>query len=390
MGHHTDASLQPNTPSRVANTVSLCLTGDVMTGRGIDQIMPHPCPPEIHEPAMDSALGYVRLAERVSGPLPRAVRPEYIWGDAIAVLERIRPDLRIINLETAVTTAEDWEPKGINYRMHPANLPCLAAAGIDCCVLANNHVLDWGLAGLEETLASLHRAGLKTAGAGHDAREAAAPAILPLAQGGCVLVFAWGAESSGVPARWAAGAMHAGVNQLPDLSDGTVQNIARQIERVKQPGDLVIASLHWGGNWGYRIPEVHHEFAHLLIDVAGVDIIHGHSSHHPIGLEVYRGKLILYGCGDLLNDYEGIGGYESFRGDLSLLYIARLDQANGCLAELSMIPFRIRRFQLQRATGEDADWLHEVLARESLIPGYAFECTQDNILRLTRLLPQGS
>jgi poly-gamma-glutamate synthesis protein (capsule biosynthesis protein) len=80
----------------------------------------------------------------VSDPIPRPVDYAYIRGDALAVLERARPAARIVNLETAVTPSEHaWPGKGIHYRMHPANTPCITAAGIHSCVLANNHVLDW-------------------------------------------------------------------------------------------------------------------------------------------------------------------------------------------------------------------------------------------------------
>ncbi|MBU1394726.1 MAG: CapA family protein, partial [Gammaproteobacteria bacterium] len=142
--------------------MTLFLCGDVMTGRGIDQVLPHPGDPVLHEGYVTSAPDYVALAERVNGPIPRPAEFAYVWGDALAEWARIAPDLRIVNLETAVTTRDDWQRgKGIHYRMHPANVPCLTAAGIDCCVLANNHVLDWGYAGLAETLETLRRAGLQ-------------------------------------------------------------------------------------------------------------------------------------------------------------------------------------------------------------------------------------
>ena len=113
-------------------TVTLFLAGDVMTGRGIDQILPRPGDPRLFEPYVSSALEYVALAERESGPLPRPVGFSYIWGDALAELGRVAPDARIVNLETAVTTSDDaWPGKGIHYRMNPANLPCLTAAGLD-------------------------------------------------------------------------------------------------------------------------------------------------------------------------------------------------------------------------------------------------------------------
>jgi len=133
------------TPPR---TLRLLLAGDVMTGRGIDQVLAHPGDPRLHEAWVHDAREYVRIAERASGPVPAPVPPAYPWGDALAEMEAARPDLRIVNLETAITTADDaWPGKGIHYRMHPANVGCLTAAGIDACSLANNHVLDWGRAG---------------------------------------------------------------------------------------------------------------------------------------------------------------------------------------------------------------------------------------------------
>ncbi len=254
--------------------------------------------------------------------------------------------------------------KGINYRMHPKNIPVLSVAGIDCAVLANNHVLDWGYAGLDETLQTLEGAGIKVAGAGGDSAAATAPAVLECGAKGRVLVFAYGHESSGVTREWAATVDRPGVARLEDLSEATVQHIAAQVRAWKRPGDIVVMSLHWGGNWGYSVPARQQVFAHGLIDQAGVDVVHGHSSHHVKGIEVYRGKAILYGCGDFLSDYEGIEGYEAFRDDLGLMYFVRMDPASGTLFGLEMTPTRLRRFRVNRATGEEARWLEDVLNRE--------------------------
>jgi poly-gamma-glutamate synthesis protein (capsule biosynthesis protein) len=158
--------------------LTLFLCGDVMTGRGVDQILPHPCPPRLYEPLVRSALGYVALAERAYGAIPRAVDHTYVWGVALEELERRRPHARIVNLETSVTTCEDPAPKGINYRMHPANVGVLTALGIDVCALANNHALDWGRSGLLETLDVLRAARIMPAGAGRTLAEAEAPAIV--------------------------------------------------------------------------------------------------------------------------------------------------------------------------------------------------------------------
>ncbi len=326
------------------------LCGDVMTGRGVDQILGRPSRPQLYEPLMDDARAYVELAEERSGPIPRAVPAEYVWGDALAELARAAPDARIVNLETSVTTSEHAWPKEINYRMHPDNVGCLTAAGLDVCVLANNHVLDWGEAGLVETLDVLHRAGLRTAGAGRILADAWQPARV-----GDVLIFGVGAGSSGIPRSWAAQPDHPGVALLPALSIEVADALAARIARSRRPGDLAIVSIHWGSNWGYEVPDEQVRFAHRLID-AGVDLVHGHSSHHPRPLEVYRGKLILYGCGDFLSDYEGIAGYEDYRNDLVVMYLADL-APTGALADLRTVPFQLHKLSLRRASAADARWL---------------------------------
>ncbi|MEW5755333.1 MAG: CapA family protein [Pseudomonadota bacterium] len=356
--------MDPPTSNADSNLITLFLCGDVMTGRGIDQILPHPSNPRLYEPVVRSALEYVQLAEEANGPIPRPVDFPYIWGDALAEFERTPPDARIINLETAVTTSEDFWPKGINYRMHPKNIPCLSAARIDCCVLANNHVLDWGYAGLTETLSSLAAAGIHTAGAGKDIAAAQAPAIIDLKNKGRIIVAAYGSETSGIHWNWRATRSRAGVNLLPDLSPRTVEKIAQDLNPMKQRRDLVVFSIHWGGNWGYDIPEAQREFAHRLIDEAGVDIVYGHSSHHIKGIEIHQGKPILYGCGDFLNDYEGIGGYEGYRGDLALMYFITMNNDTGRLANLEMTPMQTRKFRAHYAARQDARWIANMLSRE--------------------------
>ncbi len=370
--------------TRSRSEITLFLCGDVMTGRGIDQILPHPCDPHIHEPYVRDARRYVDFAEEKNGLIPRPADFSYVWGDALAELERAATDARIINLETSITKSDDyWQGKGINYRMNPGNVPCITAAGIDICALANNHVLDWGYGGLADTVETLRNAGLKTAGAGRDLREAESPAILEIAGKGRVIVVSFGTETSGIPTAWAAAPRKPGVNMLLDLSDRTVHHIGDIIHEVKRPGDIVIASVHWGGNWGYRITGEETGFARGLIDEAGVDVVHGHSSHHVKGIEVHREKPVIYGCGDFINDYEGISGYESYRGDLSLMYFVRMDPATGRLASLRMVPMQMKKFRVNRASRNDAIWLMKTLNREGKSLGTGVLIGKDDILELS-------
>ena len=286
--------------------MTLFLCGDVMLGRGVDQVLPHPGDPELRERYAGDARAYVRLAERANGPIPRSAGFSWPWGDA----------------------------------------------------------LDFGRAGLRETLGALASAGLRAVGAGRDAAEARQPAAVPVPAGGRAMVFACGTASSGIPPGWAATATRPGVNVLPGLSDAAADDVIARVQAVRQRGDVVIVSIHWGSNWGYGVGDDQVRFARRLID-GGVDVIHGHSSHHPRPVEVYRGKLILYGCGDCIDDYEGISGHEEFRDDLRLLYFPSVAADTGTLDALRMVPMQARRMRLQRANIADGEWLRLVLQRIS-------------------------
>lgn len=351
--------------------LTLFLCGDVMTGRGLDQVLPLSVDPQLYEAYVNDARDYVRLAERKNGEINKPVSYTYPWGDALEVWDRVNPQARIINLETSITKhPQPWPGKQVQYRMHPANVAVLTAASINIATLANNHTLDWGRPGLAETLQVLQQAGIRTAGAGRNLEEAQQPAVLPLPQGR-VIVLAYGSPGSGVFGEWAANPGQSGINFLSDLSQSTLKSITTYLKSIKKPGDVVIFSVHWGGNWGYDVPAAHREFAHRLIEEAGVDVVFGHSSHHPLGLEIYLGKLIVYGAGDFINDYEGIAGHEPFRSDLSLMYFPVLEPATGRLVSLRMVPLQIRQFRLQYASEEDTAWLAQVLHRESIPYGTA-------------------
>lgn len=356
------------------SAIRILLTGDVMLGRGVDQILPHPCDPTIHESYLKSALDYVTLAEKAHGKIKKPVTFAYPWGDSLIVLQDFSPDLKIINLETSLTTSKDyWPGKAVNYRMNPKNLPCLSEIKVDAAVLANNHVLDWGYEGLQETLKRLKAAGIQNVGAGKDLAEASRPVIFQIPKKGRVVVFAYGSPTSGVPKAWAASQDKAGVNYLEDFSKETLNKVIKEINKYQQNRQAVIVSIHWGGNWGYEIEAEQQKFAHELIDRAGVDVVHGHSSHHAKGVESYQGKLIFYGCGDLINDYEGIEGYEAFRDDLALMYFISWDAGAGRLVGLEIVPFKIKQFQLRSPSKQDVLWLREKFNREGKILNTEFE-----------------
>lgn len=360
--------------------LQIFLCGDVMTGRGIDQILSHPSEPHLYESYVKDARDYVWLAEKRNGKIPRGIQGDYLWGDGLNELNNRQPNLRIINLETSITSSNTpWLHKGINYRMHPKNIDAITAAKIDVCVLANNHVLDWGLPGFLETMAALNKAQIHYAGAGERIQHAQAPAVLSAFDfPGRILIFSMGLSSSGIPHEWSASSEHPGIWLLDNLSARTILHIKKTIEYYRQSNDLCIVSIHWGGNWGYDIPMQHQQFAHALIDEAGVHAIHGHSSHHPIAIEIHNHCPIFYGCGDLINDYEGISGWEQFKDELSLMYFLTFDKYLR-LDRLELVPFARKNFKLHYANATDCQWMTRTLINCSELFHTSFEL-EDSVI----------
>jgi poly-gamma-glutamate capsule biosynthesis protein CapA/YwtB (metallophosphatase superfamily) len=374
----------------VRGLVTLLLCGDVMTGRGVDQILPHAGDPTLWETHVRDARTYVALAEEVNGPIPRPVDFSWPWGDALPLIEQMAPDVRLINLETSITRGgEVARGKAVHYRMTPENVGCLTIARPSACALANNHVLDFGGQGLRDTMHTLAQAGIATAGAGIDATEARQPVVVNLKGGNRMVVCSTGTQSSGIPPAWAATRDRPGVYLLSEVSIATADEVAELVWQRKRPGDLAAVSIHWGSNWGYDVPVEHVRFAHRLID-RGVDLVHGHSSHHPRPVQVYRGKLILYGCGDFIDDYEGIGGYEKYREDIRLVYFASVEPDTGRLVRLRMVPMQALQMRLCHASSEDTEQVRILLNGISHRFGSQVQLIGGGVLELVRPQPSPS
>ncbi len=170
------------------------------------------------------------------------------------------------------------------------------------------------------------------------------------------------------------------MNLLTDLGDETATDVAARVARHKLPGDIAVLSIHWGGSWGYDVPRQHINFAHRLVE-GGIDIVYGHSSHHVRPIEIYRDRLILYGCGDFIDDYEGISGYERYRDDLVLMFFPSLSPQTGQLLTLEMTPLQIRHMRLNRASPADAQWIRETVNDISRTFGTYVTLTEQGALR---------
>lgn len=326
----------------------LNFVGDVMLGRLIDQLLPthvH-CPEEAEHIANFVAANPSLKNYGFASP----------WGNTLPLFHSSH--LNLINLETSVTThPKPWPDKVFNYRMHPANIACLKEARVDYASLANNHTLDFSEQGLIDTVRTLRGAGVPFAGAGESREEACQPAVLELQDGGekyRVHVY----SASDHPHEWATVPNFHLIDYLP----ATRHRLKQMMTSSAVKPDLTIFSVHWGPNYSWDPAGEIRSLARFLIDECSVDLIHGHSSHHIQGVEVYKGKLIIYGCGDFVDDYAVSPQY---RNDLSAIWRVSVEKPkNGPggklqVKTLEVFPSRIKRFQanLLKKDERDHEWV---------------------------------
>jgi poly-gamma-glutamate synthesis protein (capsule biosynthesis protein) len=293
----------------------ILLTGDVMLGRLMNEVLQR-------EP------------------------PAHPWGDTLPLFQSA--DFRICNLECVLADhGSPWStpPKVFHFRSDAKNVKTLKAAAIDAVVLANNHVLDYEYAALFEMLHVLDRHHIGHAGAGASFAEASRPWMTVCQETRIGLI----AFSDNEP-PWEATAEKPGIFYVPvDLEDARAQRLLGLVRETKQRVDLLIVSAHWGPNWGYRPQAAHVPFAHALVE-AGADVIFGHSCHVCQGIELYRGRPILYSTGNFIDDY---AVDEIERNDRSFVFCLEIEKK--AIGALRLYPTVIRRFRARRAEHPESD-----------------------------------
>jgi poly-gamma-glutamate capsule biosynthesis protein CapA/YwtB (metallophosphatase superfamily) len=317
---------------------TLALTGDVMLGRGVNETL-------------------------------RATRPEGPWGDVLPLLASA--DLRVINLECAITEHErPWSHtfKVFHFRADPLAVEVLRAARVDACSLANNHTLDFEEQGLLDTLAHLEAAGIRYAGAGRNLEEAARPVLL---EGGVALV----AFTDNEP-PFAAGPDKPGTNYLPvSVEPEVLRRVEEAIEAAREAGArTIVFSNHWGPNMVERPRESFRRFARAVMD-RGADVYHGHSAHVFQGVEIYRGKPILYDTGDFIDDY---AVDPDLRNDRSFLF--RVSIEGGDLERLELFPVALPYARVELAKGAEREAIIDRMAGLSAEMGTTFERREDRLV----------
>jgi poly-gamma-glutamate synthesis protein (capsule biosynthesis protein) len=270
----------------------------------------------------------------------------YVWGDTIDIIRNA--DLSLINLECVISSkGTKWTKtfKLFHFRANPDAIRVLKTALIDYVSLANNHTMDYGEEALQEMLELLDSSGIRRSGAGTNLKEATTPAILEASRKKVAIV----SLTDNQP-EWEASPSGPGINYFPlSLESYYSDRLESCIADARKNADIVIASCHVGPHFRESPSSEYVNFAHRLIDL-GVDVYWGHSNHMPQGIEIYRGKPILYDSGDFIDDY-AIDEY--YRNDLSFLYL--LDFKETVPKSIELVPTRIHDFQASIALLSDAE-----------------------------------
>ena len=316
--------------------ITVALVGDVMLGRGVNDM-----------------LG--------------TLRPEQPWGDVLPLL--ISANLRVVNLECALTDHErPWTrtPKVFHFRASPSAVEVLKAARVDVCSLANNHTLDFEERGLLDTLDHLNVAGIRHAGAGLDREEAARPTLLTPWSDRASRVALLAFTDNEPP--FAARPDRPGTNYLPvSLEPEVLSRVEAAVTAAREAGaDTVVFSNHWGPNMVQRPSTLFRRFARAVIE-RGVDVYYGHSAHVFQGVEIYRGKPILYDTGDFIDDY---AVDPRLRNDWSFLF--RISLEGGGFRRLELFPVTLPYTRAQLAKGSEREAILDRMERLSCEMGTAF------------------
>jgi poly-gamma-glutamate capsule biosynthesis protein CapA/YwtB (metallophosphatase superfamily) len=260
-------------------------------------------------------------------------------------------DLTVVNLECAITSATGlWPgaPKAFYFGAPAQAVDVLVRAGVDLVSLANNHSLDFGYPGLHETLRLLRGNGIAIAGAGADLAEALAPALLECA--GIKLGMAAFCDHQ---PDFAAEADRPGIAYLDfDQEASLLTQWEASLESMEKSAvDWPILSLHWGPNMAFRPSPRFRRLAQAAVDM-GWKIVFGHSAHVFQGIELYRGRPIIYAAGDLVDDY-----YVDleFRNDHQLLLEVELEADR--LRQIVLHPVFIEDCQARPAAGDQFEYI---------------------------------
>lgn len=232
-----------------------------------------------------------------------AADPAGVLGPIAPILERA--DLAVVNLETAITERGTPAAKQYTFRASPSALVALTSAGVDVASMANNHGLDYGLQGLDDSLAARDVAAIGVVGIGRNAAEAYAPYRATVNGQRIAVIGATQVLDDNLISAWTATASQAG---LASAREGSA--LVGEVERVRPEVDTLVVFLHWGTELQTCPSERQRVLARRLVD-AGADIIVGGHAHRVQGAGRLDQALVAYGLGYFVWYSQGGPGADS-------------------------------------------------------------------------------
>ncbi len=279
------------------------------------------------------------------------MQPEQVWGDVLP--HPAQADLRIVNLECALTAhLQPWSRtwKMFHSCADPGAVRVLQVATSTPARSPTTTSSITKYRACATPCACSTRPASAMPAAGVDTEQAAAPAMIepgsPEEAGAAPCRVALLSYTDNEPV-FAAGADHPGTNYLEVSPDeATLARIANDIENARAQGaDLVVFSNHWGANFVERPSSKFRSFARRVIEL-GADIYHGHSAHICQGIEIYRGKPILYDTGNFIDDY---AVNPLLRNDRSCLFKVMVER--GKLSRIELLPVSLSVAHVALARG---------------------------------------
>lgn len=317
-------------------------------------------PAEVKAPAVEvriAAVGDIMLGG-TAGPEMQKYGYDYPFERTQSLLKQAQ--IVFGNLEGPLTEGGATEtPKKYVFRSPPDKVaPALARAGFNIVSLANNHSLDYGPQGLEDTRSALEKAGIQGVGAGRNLAEARAPVYM--VKGGATVAFL--AYSLTFPEEFWAGP------DKPGTAFGHEQDVRADVTAARQTADIVVVSFHWGQEGKTELRDYQVQLAHAAID-AGASAVLGHHPHILQAVERYQDGVILYSLGNF--------AFGSFSNTATRSAIALLTFRDRQWSELRLLPINVRNaevvFQPRPLAGRDAAEVVEQLQQLSQAQRTALE-----------------
>jgi poly-gamma-glutamate synthesis protein (capsule biosynthesis protein) len=311
----------------------------------------------ISQPAAEPSLRFIAVGDIMLGRgVGMRLRKNGGYESAFSGVSSIlrQGDVVFANLESPLTNSTHGldSKRKIVLKGKPEAVGALTSAGINLVSIANNHMMDYYETGLFDTMSVLSANHILFAGGGKDIEEARKPAILE--KNGLKIGMVASSDMAELVFAGEPYLKYAAEKKKSGILPRKYETIREDIQKLRSQVDLVVVSLHWGVEDSFKVTQEQKDFARKLID-DGADIILGHHPHQFQGIEVYKGKPILYSMGNFLFDQNEAENMESFIVDMH--YKGRE------LTGLSAIPVRILdKSRVEVQTGEKAS---NLLAREA-------------------------